>query len=433
MIIISRFAPSPTGYLHIGNLRTFIFAWLACKKNEQNKFFLRIDDTDKERSKKEYEVQIKKDLSEFGMKVDDEFRQSDRLKRYEEIKDLLIENGFLYDCYETIEELDLLRKVHRPFIYDRKKSIELTKAQKEEYKKNDIKPYLRFKLNKDEIISWDDEVKGLLKFDPKQLSDPVVMRADGSFTYLMISVIDDIDHGVNYIVRGEDHVSNTASQIQMWKALNSEIPKFAHLPLLKMSEGKISKRIGGFEVFNLLNDGILAISLMNYLLKLGNSNFDNKMFLTVDELIKNFDIENYNNASLNFTHKELDDLNMKIVCQKNNDEVIEFLKNKLDIKIDEILWEILKKNIENFDDLKYWINRFEKNECDFSDFNLNDEEKKIAKISKNYLPNENDWNKKTWSNWISLIVDNHSEFSKKELFVTLRFIITGKKSGPEMS
>jgi len=431
MITKSRFAPSPTGYLHIGNLRTFIFAWLSCKKDEQNQFFLRIDDTDSERSKKEYETQIKKDLSEFDMKWNDEFRQSDRLKRYEEVKEQLIKNGHIYDCYETVEELDMLRKIHRPFIYDRKKTLELTQEQKEELRKNGVKPYWRFKLNKEKEISWNDEIKGILKFDSKQLSDPVVIRDDGSFTYLLISVIDDIDYHVNHIIRGEDHISNTASQIQMWKALDSEVPTFAHLPLLKMPEGKISKRVGGFEVFHLLDEGILPISLINYLLKLGNSHYNNEIFLTIDELIKNFDIKNYSSGSPNFTRKELDDLNMKIVCQMNDKKIIEFLKNKLHIMIDIKLWEILKHNIENFDDLKYWVDRFEKNEFDFS--NLNYKEEEIAQFAKKYLPDENEWNVKTWANWISSISENNSEYSKKELFMTLRFIITGKKSGPEMS
>ena len=431
MKIISRFAPSPTGYLHIGNLRTFIFAWLSCKKNTDNKFFLRIDDTDLERSKKEYEIQIKKDLLEFEMNWDEEFCQSNRAERYKIITEQLIKNGHLYDCYESVEELDLLRKVRQPFIYDRKKALELTQEKKNELKKNGVKPYWRFKLNKDEEISWNDEVKGVLKFDSKQLSDPVVIRADGTFTYLLISVIDDIDHGINYIVRGEDHVSNTATQIQMWKALQSEIPLFAHLPLLKMPEGKISKRTGGFEVFNLFNEGVFPITLVNYLLKLGNSHYNNEIFLTIDELINNFNIKNYNNASPNFTRKELDDLNMKIAYQMENKKIIDFLKNKLNIQTDDILWGILKHNIENFDDLKYWINRFENDEYDFS--YLNDDEKKIAILAKKYLPAENEWNKKTWANWITSIAENHSEFLKKELFMTLRFAITGKKSGPEMS
>jgi glutamyl-tRNA synthetase len=432
MSLKSRFAPSPTGYLHIGNLRTFIFAWLSCKKNKDNQFFLRIDDTDHERSKKEYEDQIKNDLLKFEMEWNEEFRQSDRLNRYEEVKEQLIRNGHIYECYETVEELEMLRKIHRPFIYDRKKALELTQEKKEELRENGIKPYWRFKLNKEQEISWDDEVKGVLNFNPKQLSDPVIIRADGSFTYLLISVIDDIDYEINYIVRGEDHVSNTASQIQMWKALNSNIPKFAHIPLLKMPEGKISKRVGGFEVFNLLNEGILPISLINYLLKLGNSNYKNEIFLTIEELIENFNIKNYNNASPNFTRKELDDINMRIILTKDDQEVLKFLENQLNIKIDEQLWKILKKNIENFDDLKYWIERFKENKFNLSDIEITEKEKRIAKIAKNYLPND-DWSNATWVNWIQNILDNNSEFLKKELFMTLRFIITGKKSGPEMS
>lgn len=432
MTIRSRFAPSPTGYLHIGNLRTFIFAWLSCKKEKDSKFFLRIDDTDKERSKKEYEVQIKKDLLEFGMKWDDEFNQSNRLERYNIAAQKLIDDGHIYDCYETVEELELLRKIHKPFIYDRKKALELTKEKKEELKKAGIKPYWRFKLNKDEEISWNDEIKGQLKFDPKQLSDPVVIRADESFTYLLISVIDDIDHKINHIVRGEDHISNTASQIQMWKAMKAEIPKFAHLPLLKMPEGKISKRVGGFEVSNLLNEGIFPISLANYLIRLGNSHFTNDLFLTIEDLMKNFDLSNYNTSSPNFTRKELDDINMRIAGRMNNSEVIEYLKNRLNIEIDKELWSIVKNNIENFDDLNYWIDRFKKDNYNHENLIKKDDKiKKIAQIAKKYLP-ENEWSNKTWSELVSEIAKNSSEFSKKELFMSLRIIITGKDSGPEM-
>ncbi len=431
MTINSRFAPSPTGYLHIGNLRTFLFAWLSCKKNEQNKFFLRIDDTDKERSKEEYATQMKDDLKAFGMNWDEEFKQSDKTARYNEIVQKLTESGDIYDCYETVEELEMLRKI-QPFIYNRNNALSLTKEQKDELKKSGIKPYWRFKLNKEEEISWDDEVKGTLKFNPKQLSDPVVIRADGGFTYLLISVIDDIDCNINYIVRGEDHISNTASQIQMWRALKADVPKFAHLPLLKMPEGKISKRIGGFEVFNLFNEGILPISLANYLLRLGNSHYDNQVYLSIDELLEKFDIKNYNSSSPNFTRKELDDINMKIVCQMKNDEILNYLDKKLNLKISEGLWEIIKHNLENIDDMKYWINRFEKEKYEIRDVKIDDKMIQIAKLALQYLPDEKDWSKKTWGELVSKIAENHKEFSKNELFMSLRAIITGKNHGPDM-
>ena len=433
-IIRTRFAPSPTGELHVGNMRTAIIAYFMARQNPRGKFILRIDDTDLCRSKKEYEIQIKEDLKECMIEWDDEFKQSDKTARYDEVKKQLIESGRMYDCYETQDELEMQRKIcmknNTPFIYEYEKN-KITDEQKKKFISEGRKPYYRFKLDRTKNISWCDDVKGELKFESKLLSDPVVIRADGTFTYLLISVIDDIDANINYVIRGEDHISNTASQIQIWEALNSEVPNFAHLALLKMPEGKISKRTGGFEIRELLNEGILPITILNYLSKLGSSKNIAEFQLSIEELIKNFDIKHCSSSSPNFTKKELEDLNLKILCQMEFKTVQMFLKEKLSIEANEDLWEIIKHNLKNINEKNHWNDIYHNQEIKY-DFEKNENTKNIAKLGIQFLP-EKECDEKTWSNLVSEIANSNTKFQKKELFIGLRKIITGKEHGPEMS
>jgi glutamyl-tRNA synthetase len=433
-IIRTRFAPSPTGELHFGNMRTAIIAYFMARQNPEGKFILRIDDTDIGRSKKEYEIQIKKDLKECMIEWDDEFKQSDKAARYDEVKKQLIESGRMYDCYETQDELEMQRKIcmknNTPFTYEYEKN-KITDEQKKKFISGGRKPYYRFKLDRTKNISWGDDIKGELKFESKLLSDPVAIRADKTFTYLLISVVDDIDANINYVIRGEDHISNTASQIQMWEALNSEVPNFAHLALLKMPEGKISKRIGGFEIRELLNEGILPIAILNYLSKLGSSQNISEFQLSIDELIKNFDINHCSSSSPNFTKKELEDLNLKILCRMEFETVQIFLKESLLIEANEDLWEIIKNNLDNINEIHCWNNIYHNQKIEYN-FEKDKSIKNIAKLGIQFLP-EKEFDEKTWSNLVLEIANDNSEFQKKELFIGLRKIITGKEHGPEMS
>ena len=214
-----RFAPSPTGFMHIGNTRTALFNWLLAKKLG-GKFMLRIDDTDILRSKKEYEDAIREALVWLKLDWCEEARQSARTERYKEVAQKLMQEGRIYACYETPEELEFMRKrllnKGLPPIYDRS-GLKLTQAQKEEYEKQGRRPHYRFKLEDGEIF-WNDLVRGECRYSEKNLSDPVIIREDGSFLYHLPSVIDDVDFGITHIVRGEDHVTNTAAQIQMFEA-----------------------------------------------------------------------------------------------------------------------------------------------------------------------------------------------------------------------
>lgn len=266
-----RFAPSPTGFMHIGNTRTALFNWLLAKKLG-GKFMLRIDDTDKLRSKEEYELAIRDALNWLGLEWCEEARQSARFERYNEVVARLKAEGRIYACYETAEELEFMRKrlmnKGLPPIYDRK-SLNLTPEEIAAYEKEGRKPHYRFKLLDGDIV-WEDLVRGTCKYEARNLSDPIIIREDGSYLYHLPSVIDDVDFGITHIVRGEDHVTNTASQVQMFEAIGGKAPVFAHLPLLTGKEGKLSKRLGSLGVRELREEGVEAMAISSFLAKLGD-------------------------------------------------------------------------------------------------------------------------------------------------------------------
>ena len=267
-----RFAPSPTGFMHIGNTRTALFNWLWAKKLG-GAFMLRIDDTDKLRSKQEYEDAIRDNLQWLGLTWSEEARQSARADRYNEVTEKLKADGRIYPCYETPEELEFKRKralaKGLPPIYDRQ-ALSYTVEDIARFEAEGRRPHYRFKLLPGEI-KWDDMVRGEVKYEADKLSDPIIIREDGSFLYHLPSVIDDVDFGITHIVRGEDHVTNTASQIQMFEALGGKVPVFAHLPLLTGKEGKLSKRLGSLGVSELRAEGVEAMAISSFLAKLGTS------------------------------------------------------------------------------------------------------------------------------------------------------------------
>ena len=267
-----RFAPSPTGFMHIGNTRTALFNWLLAAKLG-GKFMLRIDDTDRLRSKAEYEDAIRDALEWLGLSWSEEARQSARVERYNEVTEKLKREGRIYACYETPEELTFMRKrllgKGLPPIYDRS-ALRLTEEQVKRYQAEGRQPHYRFKLLDGDIV-WHDMVRGECRYSEKNLSDPVVIRADGTFLYHLPSVIDDVDFDITHIVRGEDHVTNTAAQIQMFEAVGGKVPEFAHLPLLTGKEGKLSKRLGSLGVRDIRRDGIEAMALCSFLARLGTS------------------------------------------------------------------------------------------------------------------------------------------------------------------
>src|SRR5690348_834695 len=291
MSVVTRFAPSPTGRLHVGNIRTALHNFLFARKNG-GIFILRIDDTDRERSTVEFDQAIRDDLERLGLTPDLLVRQSARFDLYEREFGKLKAAGRVYACYETPDELELRRKVllgrGLPPVYERKPADEPVPEGRA--------PHWRFRLDHDSPIAWNDLIRGEQRFDPKLLSDPVVRREDGSWLYLLPSVIDDIDLGVTHVVRGEDHVSNSAAQIQMFLGLGSKPPHFAHEALLVAAEGKLSKRLGAYGVPHLREEGVEPMALLDVLARIGTSE-PVEPIASVEELARGSDFSTFGRAS----------------------------------------------------------------------------------------------------------------------------------------
>ena len=310
----ARFAPSPTGLMHIGNARSAAINW-AHIKNRGGEFILRIDDTDLERSKKEYENKIKENLSWLGISWSKTFNQSQRGSIYDKKILLLKESKRIYPCFESAEELSLKRKSQlssgKPPIYDRS-ALKLTTDQIEDLITKGQAPHWRFKLE-DEIIEWQDLIKGKVSFDTKNLSDPVLIREDGTLLYHLPSVVDDIEENITDIIRGEDHITNTAFHIQLFKSLSADIPQFGHHPFLTDEKGKsFGKRLGSLSIQNLYEEGFENLTLLNYLLSIGTSNnLSNEK--DINQLVKNFKIDTLASSSPKFSINVLKSLNKEII------------------------------------------------------------------------------------------------------------------------
>ena len=422
-----RFAPSPTGKIHIGNARSAILNWIFCKKNK-GEFVLRIDDTDTNRSSNEFEKSIKDDLEWLGLNWSYSFNQSTRDNIYNEKIQILKQKKRLYPCFETEEELALKKKSllssGKPPIYDRS-SLNLSDEDIEKKIQLGIKPHWRFKLDH-EKISWKDIIKGDVSFDAKNLSDPVLIRADGSLLYHLPSVIDDIEEGITHIVRGEDHIANTAYHIQIFKALKSEIPSFAHHPFLVDEAGKgFSKRLGSLSIENFRNEGYENITLLNYFLFIGSSSNIEAM-KNLNEIINKFDIQNLSKSSAKFSIESLKNLNQNTLKLYSYDEVNHKLKNINSDFQKEIFWRFIKNNISFIKEAKEWEEIITKINY-AKDFDIDDN---FINTAIKELPDD-PFDETTWDNWTSNI-NNKTGLKGKELFMPLRLILTGKSHGPEL-
>ncbi len=426
--IITRFAPSPTGLLHIGNVRTALINFLFARKNK-GEFILRVDDTDVQRNKQEYKDALDCDLDWLGIKWDKSFKQSERFDRYNEIKNQLIESGRLYACYETPEELAEKRKTQmqagKPPKYDRA-SLNLSDEQIAIYEQEGRKPHYRFLIAEEEI-SWNDLIKGELKYHGRNIGDPVLVRADGTITYMLCSVIDDFDYGITHILRGEDHVSNTAVQIQLFEAVSKEagcnlVPQFGHLSLIKAKEEKISKRVGGFEISALKSEGLQPMAVNSFLALVGTSSvlFAHK---EMNDLIDNFDINSYGTSPTIFMKNELEILNQKLVISLEYTDILPYLgKNNLQ-QIDEKFWLAVRPNLKKLDDIKDWWQICTNPE------KVDDLDTELLDCAAKMLPQN--INEDTWEAWTKSIAAETGKKGKK-LFMPLRLALTGKNSGPEL-
>lgn len=425
MNVITRFAPSPTGMLHIGNARTALINWLYSKKHG-GKFILRIDDTDRERSKPEYEKAIIEDLKWLGFDWDESFSQSSRLAKYEEMKNHLIKIGRLYECYETPEELDIKRKLqlsaNMPPIYDRT-SLNYSASIKDKFREQGRKPHYRFLMNPTPIV-WDDMVKGRISYDGSNISDPILVREDGSMTYMISSCVDDIECNISHIIRGEDHLTNTAVQIQIFEALSAKLPSFGHLSLVHQREGKISKRIGGFEISSLRHDaGVEAMTINSFFASLGTSD-QAKVFKNMGALIENFDISKFSKSSTTYMPEELLRLNHKLLIDLDYLDVKPGLEN-IGCFITEEFWLAVRPNIERLSDIKDWWDI-----CNIAPV-TDGLDKDYLNIAKSLLEDKI-ITSETWHSWTKKIAEKTGR-KGKELFMPLRLALTGRESGPELA
>jgi glutamyl-tRNA synthetase len=422
--VITRFAPSPTGFLHIGNARTALINWLYARKYN-GKFILRIDDTDITRSTEEYKNAIIRDLKWLGLEWDESFNQNSRLNNYLIAKEKLLQSGRLYPCYETPEELAIKRKLQLsrglPPIYDRA-SLKLTQDQITTYEKMGRKPHYRFMIQ-DSEIKWHDMVKGIINYQGSNLSDPIIIRGDGTMTYMLCSTIDDIDYEISHIIRGEDHVSNTAIQIQMFQAFGVKAPDFGHLSLVKAKDDKISKREGGFDIANLRdNKGLEAMAINSFFALVGSSHNVVPTY-SLKQLLDKFDISTYSKSPTTYLPEELETLNHKLVIHLEYQDVKERLHPLAIDQIDEKFWIAVRPNLQKLSDIKEWWEIYTNpKRVEITDRN-------ILIIAAETLPQI--INQDTWTNWTKLISEKSGK-KGKELFMPLRLALTGMNNGPEL-
>lgn len=422
MTVITRFAPSPTGQLHVGNIRTALHNWLLAR-HAGGRFMLRIDDTDAERSREDYVEAIRADLAWLGITPDGEERQSLRFDIYEREFQRLVAAGRVYRCYETAQELDLKRKVllgrGLPPIYDRA-ALNLTEADHEAKAEAGEKPHWRFLLSRDEAIEWHDGIRGAQHFDPAQMSDPVIRRADGSWLYMLPSVIDDVDMGVTDVLRGEDHVSNTATQIQMFTALGAQPPRFAHEALLVGAEGKLSKRLGSLGIAALRDEGIEPEALIALLARLGTSDPVDPA-LDVDQIAASFDLSRFGRAPARFDEAELHRVNAGIVHRLPYARVAHLLPQGMG----EDAWEAIRPNLEHIGEAADW---WQVVTGPVSAPAQEEAERDFLRAAAATLET-------TGADWAALTAALKESTGRKgkALFLPLRQALTGRDHGPDMS
>ena len=425
----TRFAPSPTGYIHVGNLRTALFNWMIARK-AGGTFILRIDDTDPERSKEEYVDAIKEDLTWLGLHWDRVERQSERLDRYAEAADTLRNMGRLYEAWETPTELDLKRKkqlnMGRPPVYDRT-ALSLSDADKARLRDERGQGVWRFKLDH-ERIEWPDGILGDISIDAASVSDPVLIRADGQVLYTFASVVDDIDMGVTNIVRGADHVTNTATQIQIIKTLGGTPPTFAHHSLLTGPQGEaLSKRLGTLALRDLRERGLEPMAILSLMARLGSSDAV-ELRANHDELIEGFDIGHFGAAPTKFDADDLVPLTARVVQSLEADAVSDELAAAgVPDEAREAYWTVVRGNVGTRAEAGVWWPMVNGEATPL----LADEDREFVAKAFEML-GEPPYSAETWSTWTNAVKDATGR-KGKGLFMPLRLAVTGQQRGPEMA
>lgn len=425
MTVKVRFAPSPTGKIHVGNVRTALMNVLFARK-AGGRFVLRIDDTDLERSTKAFEDGIRADLSWLGLNWDDSFSQSARFERYAEAAEQLKAAGRLYACYETEDELERKRKLQMaqglPPVYDRA-ALKLTDAEKAKLEAEGRKPHWRFKLT-GAVVEWDDLVRGPTPIDTSSLSDPILVREDGSYLYTLPSVVDDIDANITHIIRGEDHVTNSGAQIEIFEALGGKAPAMGHHPLLIGADGgKLSKRLGTLSIEGLREEGVEPMAILSLLAKIGTSDPVEPRH-SIDALVTDFDLGKLSRAPARFDPEELNRLNARLLHETPYAAVRDRLA-ALGADGGEGFWNIARANIERLPQAADWMAVVsgeivpEVEEADY-----------LAQAAE-ALPG-GALTAASWGEWTNALKEATGR-KGRALFLPLRLALTGRPHGPEMA
>ncbi|WP_299367586.1 glutamate--tRNA ligase [uncultured Tateyamaria sp.] len=425
----TRFAPSPTGYIHVGNLRTALMNYLIARK-AGGTFILRIDDTDPERSKEEYVDAIKQDLEWLGLHWDRVERQSERLDRYAAAADTLRDKGRFYEAFETPVELDLKRKkqlnMGKPPVYDRA-ALALSDEERAALRAERGQGVWRFKLDQARI-EWTDGILGDISIDAASVSDPVLIRQDGQVLYTIASVVDDTEMGVTDVVRGSDHVTNTATQIQIIEALGGTAPRFAHHSLLTGPQGEaLSKRLGTLALRDLRARGVAPMALLSLMARLGSSD-PVELRTDMAELIEGFDISRFGAAPTKFDEADLFPLTGRYLQSLPLEAVAGRIA---DLGVPEGLagpfWMVMRDNIETLHDLEGWWTLCR----DGADPVIEDDDRAFVAEAMGLLP-EGPFDAETWGAWTGAVKAATGR-KGRGLFMPLRKALTGQAHGPDMA
>jgi len=436
MTVTVRFAPSPTGHIHIGNSRPALYNWLFARKMG-GEFILRFDDTDTVRSKQEYAVSIEKDLRWLGIEPTRIERQSDRLETYDAAAQKLKDAGLLYPCYETPEELERRRSrqraLGRPPVYDRA-GLKQTDEERAAFEAEGRKPHWRFLLPNHDgdpfetrrtDVAWSDLCRGDQAVDLASMSDPVLIRADGSYLYTFTSIVDDIEMGISHIIRGEDHISNTGVQIAIFEAMDAKPPIFGHHNLLTTRDGEgLSKRKGALSIGSLREDGLEPMAVASLAVLTGTSQAVEPL-PTMEALVEKFDLTSVSRSSAKFDPEELKSLNARLVHEMPFDAVAERLVG-LGIRPSKEFWMTVRGNCETVGDARhYW-----QVVTGPVDSRIEDEDREFVSMARSFLP-EGEITEDSWGAWTSAL---KTETGRKgrALFMPLRRVLTGIDHGPDM-
>jgi glutamyl-tRNA synthetase len=423
MSVKVRFAPSPTGKLHVGNIRAALVNWLFARQ-QGGTFVLRIDDTDQERSTQENEEAIRADLTWLGLNWDETFRQSDRFERYDAVVADLKAAGRLYPCYETADELDMKRKIQMgrslPPVYDRS-ALDLTAEDIAKYEAEGRKAHWRFKLDVPARAEWTDLIRGSVSIDMASVSDPILIREDGSYLYTLPSVVDDIDYKITHIVRGEDHVTNSAVQVQLFETIGGKSPELAHFALMTGKGGEgLSKRHGAMSIGEYRDEvGLDPMAVVSLIARVGTSQ-PIEAFSDPSELINSFDFGKFSRSTAKLDPADLDMLNAKIIHMMDYAEASKRLPD-----ISEEFWYAVRPNLNKLSDISEW-----QRIVNGPVTPVIEDSEHMSKAA-DLLP-EGEIGADTWSAWTNAIKETLG-VKGKALFMPLRLALTGQSHGPEMA